>query len=548
MVEHVSFTVLDIVNLWKQEAISNRFNRYDPGQVAARFLLPTLVSGCGYPLLRFYDPAQMEVARTEYNSSTGCENYSLLPELWQSLNQRKPLQLREDLFVVVMRGSLYPEDHGPEIKRAVQLSASHPCATVIATSYERSDVFVNGELVLQYGVRDWEHRTEELLSLFRPAEGKGTLPTPVCEAEQERRVMEIVETSYRCIAEAFSSGEVQRVLHKNPKKESSMVAAAQTVGYLLLLRASEETYPFERNLLRRFHWAYSGDGREAYGDVGLAGVIWADINRAIRLMSEGEIFYTYLGYKFPDSELRHKLWSMGQMIDNEVVQPALEAIVTERLGMLRGEHIGPALGRLLHKARHADTATTNGIPTERPSIVLTHNGEQRPVTIEELQDFLNNVMKEQAEPAFAAEDTEALSKAIATVRQCSIKEHHTGGPVRIAQAAQILLAFLSRAQNMQADVLAATQLAQGGFLFVNEPIGSTTPLLIDRAKSPDGPYWALCEAGMLGGNYQHPEDAEAAEIALNILNLLHADRSLRYPKLLESVKLRRYVGKWLHTG
>lgn len=529
-----------VFSVWRSEAPSNRFLAYDPGEVAARFLLPLCVTAWGYELEQFYDADAVAKARIETGGS-GFENDTLREELWKSLNRGEPLTLRDNLIVLFQRGSLYPDDFARDTQRAIQLSRQHPRAAVVATTFERTDVLVKGNVVREYGLRDWETHFDELTRILHAE--KGHVPKLLPELEEESRLEQTIRDMFQPLAEAFRSSEVVRVLTKKPVKSDIHACSVQTLGYLLLLRACEETYPFQRNFLRRIHWAYSGNGREAYGDVALAGAIWADINRLIRGMGEAEILHPYLGYKFPDAKLRHKLWSIGDKIKNETIQPALEVLVTERFGLLRAVHFGTVLGRLLKRVRESQLDGSDS--SEAATLWLHDDGNERRMTVADLRDFLSETFSARIHPAFEARDAEAVCKAAEWASRLRVEERHSRGPIHIAEAAEALVEFHGRLHSAQTQL--RTELQQrAGHLFAEEELGSLGPSLNpDGSDGDGGPYWRLCEAGLLRGEYSTYEDAELAELAINILNVLHADRSARHPKAVKASNLRHYLGRYL---
>ncbi|MEW6209529.1 MAG: hypothetical protein AB1631_14265, partial [Acidobacteriota bacterium] len=431
-----------------------------------------------------------------------------------------------------------PDDYARDTRRAALLSEENPRATVAMTTFCRTDIFVGGRVVREYGLRDWQERFEELTRIFHSS--KGEVPKPLVESKEEARLEEIVRAMFQSLAEAFRAGEVVRVLKKNPTKRDVHVCAAQTLAYLMFLRACEETYPFERNFLRRIHWAYSGDGREAYGDVTLASSVWADINRLIRGMGEPAIFPPYLGYKFPDRTLRHKLWSLGDKIKKEDIQPALELLVTERMGLLRMIHFGPVLGRLLDRVREKQESG------QEETVLLLRDGEsEQRVTINELRAILEEAFVKRVQSAFRARNAEAMREAAEWAAHLRVEEKHGGGAVLIAQAAEALMAFHSRLYAAQSEMRAEMQ-QRAGHLFAEEEIGSLGPSISpDRNDDDGGPYWKLFESGILGGTYSTFEDGELAELALNTLNILHADRAARHPRLVRAAHLRHYIGRYL---
>jgi hypothetical protein len=395
--------------------------------------------------------------------------------------------------------------------------------------------------VRQYGLQDWRTRLDEISRIFDSNSGK--VPRPQVESEEESRLEDGVRAMFQPLSEAFRSSAVVRVLRKNPTKLDIHACAVQTLAYLLFLRAAEETYPFERNLLRRIHWAYSGDGREAYGDVALTGAMWADVNRLIRGMAEAPILNPYLGYKFPDAALRRKLWTTGDKINNEMAQAVLEPLVCERFGLLKAIHFGPVLGRLLKRVRESAVASVDA--TERSALWIEDGGRDSAVSMAELRAVLEEAADTRLKAAFKARDAEALRKVAEWTFQLRVQERHTGGPILIAQAAEALAEFHARLYAAQAEMRAEGQQA-AGHLFAEEELGSLGPgISSDRSWDNGGPYWALCENGILRGTYRTPEDAELAELSLNILNVLHADRASRHPRLVSAVNLRHYVGKFL---
>ncbi len=466
--------------------------------------------------------------------------YTLREDLWAALNGGEPLALRDNLVILFMRGSLYPDDFGRDTKRALHLSRARASAAVVMTTFERTDILVNGRIVRQYGLRDWQTRFDELTGIFHA--DKGRVPAPLSENEEEARLEELVRAAFQPLAEAFRAGEIVRVLKKNPPRPDLHACAVQTLAYLIFLRACEETYPFERNFLRRIQWAYSGDGREAYGDVALTGVIAADINRIIRGMGEAAVLRPYLGYKFPDGALRRKLWTMGDSIKNETIHPALELLVTERFGLLRAIHFGAVLGRLLKRVREnsikQDESTEGGVLRVRDS------GGERRMTIASLREFLEEEFSLRIQPAIEARDGEAIGKTAQWAMGLEIEEKHSGGPILIAQAAEALTDFHARLHEAQTRLRAEMQ-QRAGHLFAEEESGSLgRSISPDRNEDDGGPYWRLCERGILRADYATYEDAELAELALNILNVLHAARSARHPRLVKAVHLRYYIGRY----
>jgi hypothetical protein len=527
------------IERWRSEAPFNRFMRYVPGEVAARFLLPLCVGEWGYPLEQFYDPKAVKDAEIE--TTSGFQNHTLREELWASLNRGESLALNDRLIILFQRGSLYAEDFAAEFARAAQLSRQNPRSAVAMTTFERTDVLVDGQLARQYGLRDWENRFEEIRRIFDSESGEA--PRQHSEAEEESRLEDALREMFQPLSEAFRSSEVAQVLKKNHAKEDVGVRAVQTLGYLLLLRAAEETYPFERTFLRRIHWAYSGDGREAYGDVTLTGAMWPDVNRLIRGMAEAPILNPYLRYKFPDAALRHRLWSIGGKIADDMVQAVLEPLVSERFGLLRAIHFGPVLGRLLKQVREDGRATSAS--AEQSGLWVEDGGRETYLSIAELRAVLEEAVDNRVKPAFKKRDAEAIRKVAEWAFQLRVQERHAGGPILVAQAADALARFHAHLHTAQDEMRTEMQYSAGN-LFAEEDVGTLgSSISPDRSADDGGPYWALCANGILSGAYSTPEDAELAELSLNILNMLHADRSARHPKLVSAANLRHYVGRFL---
>ncbi|MGH9764270.1 MAG: hypothetical protein ACREAC_25830, partial [Blastocatellia bacterium] len=412
------------VCVWRTEAPANRFMQYMPGEVAARFVLPLCILEWGYPLEGFYDPKGVRDARED--GGDGFQNHTLREDLWVSLNRGEPLAIRDNLLVLFRRGSLFPEDFAAETQHTLQLSKQNPQSTGVSTTFERTDIFVDGALVRQYGLNDWQNHFEEISGIFAPS--SRNLPALHNQALEESRLEDAVRAMFQPLSEAFQSSKVMRVLRWNPAKPDIHACAVQALGYLCFLRAAEETYPFDRNFLRRIHWAYSGEGREAYGDVTLAGSMWADISRLIRGMAESPMLSPYLGYKFPDRALRRKLWTTGDKIDNELIQAVLEPLVCERFGILRAIHFGPVLGRLLSRVREhgeggADDALQAALSPQSP-LWLTDDGTERQISIAELRALLEDTAHNRLEPAFRAADIDGVREVAEWVFQLRVRERH----------------------------------------------------------------------------------------------------------------------------
>ena len=277
------------------------------------------------------------------------------------------------------------------------------------------------------------------------------------------------------------------------------------------------------------------DEREAYADTSLSGQIWVDLNRIIRDMDkrekekEAEIpLEAFVGYKFPDRTLRHKLWRMS--LSNDALMTILKPLVTERFSVLRAPHFGALFGRLHHNI--AAPTDTNLFESAAPSLSAAFHAddEPQPITIPDLRIRLDGFFTERVQPAFVRRDADAFRQAADDLLAVYIEEHHTSGAIQIAHAAALLLDIHDRMNALRQQWLAESQ--------------QKTQTLFGEPEATDLGHgcetvWEICERN-LRWHYQTPIDTELAELALNVLSIVRADEAVTYPKLVEELNLMHF--------